>query len=130
IYFLPYITSAFAAALVWRAMLNPQTGIVNRALGGLGIPAQQWLLEPRGVLHLISGGLVPVDAGPSLALCCVIAFDVWHGLGFAVVILLAGLASVPRELEDAARIDGANAWQVARHVTLPMLSPTLYFLSI
>lgn len=129
-YFLPYITSAYAAALVWRAMLNPQTGLANRALAWFGIPAQQWLLEPRGLLHLVSGGFIADDVGPSLALCCVMAFDVWHGLGFTVVILLAGLSSIPRELEEAARIDGATAWQVNRHVTLPLLSPTLYFLAV
>lgn len=130
LYFLPYITSAYAAALVWRALLNPQTGTANRLLAWVGMPAQQWLLEPRGVLHLLSSGLVPDDVGPSLALCCVIAFDIWHGLGFTVVILLAGLASIPREVEEAARIDGASSWQVMRHVTLPMLSPTLYFLAV
>ena len=130
IYFLPYITSAYAAALIWRAMLNPQTGLVNGLLALVGVPAQQWLLEPRGVLHLISGGVVADDVGPSLALCCVMAFDVWHSLGFTVVILLAGLSAIPRELEEAARIDGASAWQVNRHVTLPMLSPTLYFLLV
>jgi multiple sugar transport system permease protein len=128
LYFLPYITSAFAAALVWRAILNPQGGLANAALAYLGLPAQQWLLEPRGVLHILSDGLVPAVWGPSLALCCVIAFDIWHGLGFAVVILLAGLASVPRELEDAARMDGASGVQVLWHVTLPVLSPTIYFL--
>lgn len=128
IYFLPYITSAYAAALVWRAMLNPQTGLANRLLAQLGLPAQQWLLEPRGVLHLVSGGFIPDNVGPSMALCCVMAFDVWHSLGFTVVILLAGLSAIPRELEEAAHIDGASAWQVSRHVTLPMLSPTVYFL--
>jgi multiple sugar transport system permease protein len=130
LYFLPYITSAYAAALVWRAMLNPQTGLANRVLVWMGLSAQQWLMEPRGLLHIVTAGLVPDDFGPSLALCCVMAFDVWHGLGFTVVILLAGLASIPRELEESARIDGASAWQVNRHVTLPMLSPTLYFLAV
>ena len=130
LYFLPYITSAFAAALVWRALLNPRGGLANTALEYVGLPAQQWLLEPRGALHILTDGWIPISWGPSLALCCVIAFDIWHGLGFAVVILLAGLAGVPRELEDAARIDGAGRWQVLRHVTLPMLSPTLYFLII
>lgn len=130
LYFLPYVTSAYAAALVWRALLNPQTGLANGLLSWAGVPAQQWLLEPRGVLHLITTGLIPDDVGPSLALCCVMLFDVWHGLGFTVVILLAGLSSIPRELEEAARMDGASAWQVSRHVTLPMLSPTLYFLAV
>ncbi len=128
LYFLPYITSAYAAALVWRALLNPQGGLLNALLAVFHLPAQQWLLEPRGVLHVISGGYVAADVGPSLALCCVVAFDIWHGLGFVVVILLAGLSSIPRELEDAARIDGAGVLQVIRHVTLPLLTPTLYFL--
>lgn len=128
IYFLPYITSAYAAALVWRALLNPQGGLANSLLAQFGLPAQQWLLEPRGVLHVVTGGAIPADWGPSLALCCVIAFDIWHGLGFVVVILLAGLSSIPRELEEAARIDGAGVVQVIRHVTLPLLTPTLYFL--
>lgn len=128
LYFLPYITSAYAAALVWRALLNPQGGLANGLLDLVGLPAQQWLLEPRGLLHVITGGAVAADVGPSLALCCVIAFDIWHGLGFVVVILLAGLSSIPRELEDAARIDGAGVLQVIRHVTLPLLTPTLYFL--
>lgn len=130
VYFLPYITSAFAAALIWRAILSPQGGMANQLLAALGLPGQQWLLEPRGVLHLVTGGWVPSGWGPSLALCCVMAFDVWHGLGFAVVILLAGLATIPRELEEVARIDGASRWQVLWHVTLPLLSPTLYFLVI
>lgn len=130
LYFLPYITSAYAAALVWGAMLNPQTGLANRVLAWLGVPAQQWLLEPRGILHLVSGGVISEETGPSLALCCVMAFDIWHGLGFTVVVLLAGLSSIPRELEEAARLDGAGAWRVSRHVTLPLLSPTLYFLVV
>lgn len=128
VYFLPYITSAFAAALIWRAILNPQGGLANSVLAAAGLPVQQWLLEPRGVLYVLTGGYVPAGIGPSLALCCVMAFDIWHGLGFVVVILLAGLSGIPRELEDVARIDGANNWQVLWHVTLPLLTPTLYFL--
>ncbi len=128
LYFLPYITSAYAAALVWRALLNPQGGLANGLLEWIGLPTQQWLLEPRGLLHVVTGGAVAADVGPSLALCCVMAFDIWHGLGFTVVILLAGLSAIPQELEDAARIDGAGVLQVIRHVTLPLLTPTLYFL--
>ena len=130
LYFLPYITSAFAAALVWRAMLNPQGGLANTVLELFGLPAQQWLLEPRGALHIITGGWIPIEWGPSLALCCVIAFDIWHGLGFAVVILLAGLSAVPRELEEAARVDGAGPLRVLWHVTLPVISPSIYFLYV
>lgn len=130
ILFLPYVTSAVAAAMAWRALLHPQSGPLNAAMAALGLPAQQWLLEPRGVLHLLSGGLVDPALGPSLALCMIILFDVWHGCGFAIVVLLAGLVSLPRELEEAARMDGAGSWGVFRHVIAPLLSPTLFFLAV
>ena len=130
VYFLPYITSTVAAAMVWRAIYSPQFGYLNAFLTYIGLPAQQWLLEPRGILHLMSGGWIPHDVGPSLALCCIMAFDVWHGSGFMIVIFLAGLAAIPRELEEVARLDGAGTLQVMRHITLPLLSPTLFFLAI
>jgi multiple sugar transport system permease protein len=130
IYFLPYVTSAVAAAMVWRSLFNAQSGVFNLLLGYAGVEPQQWLLEPRGVLHLLSGGRIPVAAGPSLALCCIILFDIWHGSGFMVVVFLAGLTSIPRELEEAARIDGAGPWHVIRNITLPLLSPTIFFLAI
>lgn len=133
VYFLPYVTSAVAAGTVWRAMLDPRFGIINSLLGKAGIPAgalPQWLLEPKGVLHIVSNGMIPADLGPSLALCCVVTFDVWHTMGFMVVILLAGLTAIPRELEEAAVIDGASWRHISLHVTLPLLSPTLFFLAI
>jgi len=129
LYFLPYVTSAVAAAMVWRALFNAQNGIANLLLSYAGIPAQQWLLEPRGILYLITGGLVAPAIGPSLALCCIIAFDIWHGSGFMIVIFLAGLSAIPRELEEAARIDGANGPQLIRRIIVPLLSPTLFFLA-
>ena len=129
-YFLPYITSAVAAAMVWRSIFNHPRGLANLVLEYLGLPGQMWLIEQRGVLHLVSGGIIPPGTGPSLALCCVILFDIWHGIGFMVVVLLAGLSTIPGELEDAARIDGANRFQVIRRVTLPLLSPTIFFLLI
>ena len=130
LYFLPYVTSIVAAAMVWRVMLQPRQGVVNLILEGLRLPAQNWLLEPKGILHLIFGEAISHSAGPSLALCSVILFEIWRSCGFMVVIFLAGLSGIPRELEDAARIDGANALQVARSVTLPLLSPTIFFLTI
>ena len=130
LYFLPYVTSAVAAAMIWRSLLNPQFGPVNALFSALGLPVQQWLLEPRGVLHLMTHGYVASGIGPSLALCCVILFDVWHGTGFMIVVFLAGLTTIPRELEEAARIDGANRFQLIWRVTLPLLSPTLFFLAI
>lgn len=130
LYFLPYVTSAVAAAMIWRTLLNPQFGFVNALLGLVGLPSQDWLLESRGILYLLTRGHAPTWAGPSLALCCVILFEIWHSSGFMIVIFLAGLTSIPRELEEAARIDGANAFQVVRKVTLPLLSPTVFFLAI
>lgn len=129
-YFLPFVTSVVAAAMIWRVLLDPTFGMANVILEGLGLSPQMWLLEPRGVLHIISGGAISAGVGPSLALCCIILFEIWHSSGFMIVLLLAGLTAVPRELEDAARIDGANWLQLARNVTLPMISPTLFFLAI
>ncbi|NIA15654.1 MAG: ABC transporter permease subunit [Nitrospiraceae bacterium] len=130
VYFLPYVTSAVAAAMVWRAILNPQYGLANALIEWAGGPRLEWLLEPRGVLNLLTAGHVPPDIGPSLALCCIILFEVWHASGFMTVIFLAGLTAIPRELEEAARIDGANAFQVIRRVVIPLLSPTIFFLAI
>jgi multiple sugar transport system permease protein len=130
IYFLPYVTSAVAAAVVWRALFNPQAGLFNALLRSVGLPVQQWLLEPRGVLHVISGGALPAEWGPSLALCCIMVFDIWHGSGFAIVIFLAALTAIPREMLEAARIDGAGTRAVLRHVVLPLLLPTVLFLTV
>ncbi len=133
LYFLPYVTSVVAAATVWRAMLNPNVGLVNTLLDTVGLRPDRgpmWLLEPRGVLSFLTGGLIPESVGPSVALSCVVVFDIWHSSGFLIVVLLAGLSTVPRELEEAARIDGATWWQTQRRVVLPLLSPTLFFLIV
>lgn len=130
IFFLPYITSAVAAAMVWRALFNPQSGVINLLLGYVGVEPLNWLLEPHGALYIISNGYVPSNWGPSLGLVCIILFDVWHGCGFMIVVFLAGLTAMPRELEEAARIDGAGGLRLIRHVTLPVLSPTIFFLLI
>ena len=97
VYFLPYVTSTVAAAMIWRALFRYPNGAVNTLLQFMGLAPQQWLIERDGLLHWLTGGLAPPDAGPSLALSCVILFDIWHGVGFVVVVFLAGLASLPRE---------------------------------
>jgi ABC-type sugar transport system permease subunit len=133
IYFLPYVTSVVAAATVWKMMLHPRVGTVNTFLAWLGVSSDalpQWLLESRSVLYYMTGGWVPESAGPSVALCCVILFEIWHNSGFLIVVFLAAHTTLPRELEEAARIDGAGWFKVLTRVTVPLLSPTILFLTI
>ena len=120
LYFLPYVTSQVAIALVWGWVFNPSYGAANGLLASLGFPQQRWLLEP--------GGIFAPDAPPSLALTAIMLVTVWHFLGFHAVVFLSGLTAIPDELVDAARIDGAAGWKLFRHITFPLLSPTTYFL--
>jgi multiple sugar transport system permease protein len=134
IYFLPYVTPIVAAALVWRWIFHAQYGILNFALGLIGLPAQQWLLEPRGIFEILlqPTGVAPPGwaVGPSLAMFAIIVFTVWHSVGFGAVIVMAGLSNIPNEVYDAARIDGAGSWPLLWNITLPLLSPTLFFLMV
>src|SRR6266852_5670682 len=133
-YFLPYVTSTVAAAVVWRWIFQPRVGVANSVLAWLGLPGQQWADEPRGVFLLLGQFLgLPLDgwlSGPSLALVTVALVSVWYSVGFNTVIALAGLTTIPLDLYEAARIDGAGPWRLFRHITLPLLTPTLLFLLI
>lgn len=135
IYFIPYVTPSIASAAVFQQMFsNRHTAPVNMLLRSFGLPPQQWLFEPRGVFRLIAdmfGWTVPNWAvGPSLALVVIILHSIWTFVGYNTVIYLAGLGNIPKELNDSAEVDGANSWQVFRHITFPLLSPTTYFLSL
>jgi len=134
VYFLPYVTSTVAAAMVFRWIFQPRAGIANQLMAALGLPAQRWFEEPRGLLHLLAlplGVELPDwGGGPSLALVTFVLLTVWHALGFDTVVFLAGLTTVPPELHDAARVDGANRWQGFRYVILPLLTPTIMFLLV
>ncbi len=135
IYFIPYVTPSIASAAVFQQMFsNRQTAPVNMLLRSLGLPPQQWLFEPRGIITII-GDLIgfsvpPWAAGPSLAMVVIILHSIWTFVGYNTVIYLAGLGNIPKELNDSAEVDGANRWQVFRHITFPLLSPTTYFLSL
>jgi multiple sugar transport system permease protein len=133
LFFLPYVVSPVAAAAVWRWILNPNFGVANALLAPLG-QRSRWLYEEEGVVRLAAQALhlgVPDwAAGPSLALACIAGVSVWHSLGFAVVVLTAGLAGIPLEVVEAARLDGARGWSLLRGIKLPLLSPTLFFLTI
>jgi multiple sugar transport system permease protein len=133
LYFLPNVTSTVAAGVVFAWIFTPQSGLANVVLRALGLPPQRWMLESGGVLALALGHFgIPLPAwagGPSLALAAIGLFTIWHGLGFQVLLFLAGLTAIPRELHEAARTDGAGSWQVFRQVTLPQLRPTIVFVA-
>ena len=108
-YYLPVVTSIVAVAVVWRFLLQPDTGIVNTLLGYVGIEGPSWLRSETWAM-------------PSL-----IVMSAWRNMGSLVIIFLAGLQVVPKEMHEAAAIDGAGAWGRFRHITLPMMRPTLLF---
>jgi multiple sugar transport system permease protein len=134
LYFLPYVTSTVAAAAVWAWMFDPSRGILNSLLGKVGLGPYRWLQEPRGLFELLTGYLgIPWPGwldGPSLALVAIMLMTIWHYLGFHIVIFLVGLGSVPRELYEAARVDGANERQLFFRITLPLITPTIFFLAV
>ncbi|MFN2124982.1 MAG: ABC transporter permease subunit [Candidatus Promineifilaceae bacterium] len=134
IFFMPYITPVVGAAAIFRMLFSGQPqSLMNRLIGFFGLGPWRWLNEPIGIFQLIAGDAVNLPtwlAGPSLALVVVMIFGVWTFVGFNTVILLAGLGGIPPDVYEAASIDGANGWQKFRHVTLPLLSSTIYFLFI
>lgn len=138
LFFLPYVTPVIASAVVFRALFSPHpSSMANRVCGLLGLAPSRWLHESRSVAGLLleAAGLTGypgwVDACfPSLALTSIILYNIWVYIGYDTVILLAGLSAIPRHYYEAAAIDGANPWQTFRNITLPLLSPTLFFLSM
>ena len=135
IYFLPYVTVTVASAAVWQSIFNPGKGFLNTILLALGMPESilpRWLFEATGINQLIGEwvGIAIPDwaAGPSLALVSVIIYNIWTYVGYNSVIYLAGLGNIPGSLYEAAEIDGASRWQQLRKITIPLVSPTTYFL--
>lgn len=110
--FAPVVTTLVAVAVIWRYLFNTRYGLLNYALGGVGIQPIDWLGDPHWAMPAI------------------IVFAVWKNFGYNMIILLAGLQSIPEELYEAARIDGASVWRQFRYVTLPMLAPMLLMVSI
>jgi multiple sugar transport system permease protein len=112
LYFLPVVTSWVVVALVWKWLLNPQYGIVNRLLGFVGVQGPGWWLDPHWAL-------------PSIILA-----SAWKDIGFTMVIFLAGLQSIPEEYYEAASLDGAGRWSRFRNITFPLLSPASFFVVV
>ena len=111
-YFFPFIASLVVVGIIWKFLLDPQVGLVDAWLTGAGISPPAWLQST------------------ALALPTVIAVGIWKNVGFAMIVLLAGMQQVPAFLYEAATLDGAGAWQRFRHVTLPALRPALLFTTL
>ena len=110
LYFLPSLTPSVAMAILWRWLLQPSVGPVNYVLKTIGTKGPGWLTDPKWALNSL------------------IMIALWGGMGGNnMLIFLAGLQGVPTELYDAAEVDGAGRWAKFRHVTLPMISPTMFF---
>ncbi len=134
VFFLPYIISTVASAIVWAWVFDPRSGLANVFLKTLGIEPLRWLIEPTGILQVAAdrvGWTLPDWAhGPSLALVAIAIFSIWQAVGYDIVIFLAGLTNIPGELYEAARIDGASGLELFRHITIPLLAPTTFFVIV
>ena len=112
VFFFPVLTSGAVIAIVWRYLFNADLGIINWFLGHFGVPKIPWLMSSKW------------------AIPAVILSTVWNGVGFNMVLLLAGLHSIPSSLYEAAEIDGAGRLASFRHITLPLLTPTIFFILV
>ena len=112
IFLLPYVTVTVALSLVWKWLYLPEQGLINQTLGIVGIDGPRWLTDTTWAM-------------PAL-----IFLSVWKTFGYNMVLFLAGLQNIPEHLYDAAKVDGATPWQRFRDVTLPMLSPTMFFVVV
>lgn len=134
IYFIPYIAPFVGTAAVFRIIFSSRpNALLNGTLSTLGIDSMLWLSEPKGLFQLFVGDAVQLPvwaAGPSLALVVIMIYGVWTFIGFNTVVFLAGLGNIPRSLYEAASIDGGGRWAQFRNITLPLLSPTIYFLTL
>lgn len=111
LYFAPYVTSLVAVGWIWRWMYMPN-GLFNDVFSWFGLGPYGWLTQP------------------DMALYSILAMTIWQGLGFQVVIFLAGLESIPAVYHEAATVDGADGWQLFKGITFPLLNPTLVFLTV
>ncbi len=111
-YFLPVVTTLIAVAIVWRFIYHPRFGILNYLISFVGINPIDWLGDPI------------------FAMPAIVIMAVWKNFGYNMIIFIAGLQNIPEHLYEAAFLEGANAWQRFRYITLPMLAPTTIFISI
>ncbi|MAV46277.1 MAG: sugar ABC transporter permease [Alphaproteobacteria bacterium TMED89] len=128
--FLPYITPAVAMATVFSVIFRERSsGLMNQILGWFNIEPMKWLSNETPIMQALFGlEWVGLAGGPTIGLITVVVFGVWSYTGYNAVILLAGLTAIPRDLYEAAEIDGASRWQSFTRITLPLLSPVIFFL--
>lgn len=112
IYFMPVAMSLVVAGVIWRFMFDPSNGIINVLLSAVGLPTSKWIGS--------------VDT----AMTAVIIVSVWKSAGYFMIILLAGIEDIPNDYLEAAQIDGANRWQTFRHIIMPLLKPTSFFVLV
>lgn len=131
IYFLPYVTPSVSSAVVFQIIFSlRETSIANMVVGWFGISPQKWRFEPKPLLNLLGINLSGFFAGPSLALLSIMVYGIWSFVGYNTVIFLAGLGNIPKETYEAAEIDGATKSQMFRSITMPLLSPTTFYLTL
>jgi multiple sugar transport system permease protein len=143
-FYFPSVTSSVAITVLWLFLFST-TGAVNRVIGWFGLNGPNWFQDPRGVLHLLLGA-VGVDSapaaladhtalgiplwewvsGPSVAMSAFVLMAAFTTSGTFMLLFIAALRSIGEEIDEAGMVDGANAWQRFRHLTLPMLRPTLF----
>jgi ABC-type sugar transport system permease subunit len=112
VYYVPVVTSMVAVAMIWIQLFDPLYGVISNGLEGIGIKGIDWLGDPN------------------LAMPSIIAVSVWKVIGWNMLIYLAGLQGIPDYLKEAAAIDGANRWQAFWKITLPLLTPTTFFIFV
>ncbi len=112
VFFAPFVTTLVAVAIVWRYLYHPRYGLLNWMLGHVGVQPIDWLGDPHWAMPAI------------------ILMATWKNFGYNMLIFIAGLQNIPRELHEAAALDGATPFQRFRHVTIPMLAPTMFFVVI
>lgn len=110
--FLPVVASWVVVSLIWKWIFNPQYGLINYGLGVLGIQGPAWLFEPQTAVYAM------------------VITSVWKDVGYIALLYLGGLQNISESYYEAARIDGATRWRVMRHITLPLLTPTMFFVTI
>ncbi|HYN44178.1 MAG TPA: sugar ABC transporter permease [Thermoanaerobaculia bacterium] len=112
IYFAPVVTTLVAVAAVWKYLYHPRFGLLNAALGLVGLPAIDWLGDPHWAMPAI------------------VLMAAWKNFGASMIIFVAGLKAIPESLYEAARLDGAGPWQRFRRITVPLLAPTFLFVGL